>query len=609
MKKLMISLLVFCFVTVFSNATTLTWEKNDQNITVNNLMAIDYNGSLYVAAGQYGTILTSSDAVTWSAQSSGTSNDDIFAVTHNESVFVAVGSVGLILTSSDGISWSSRTSNTNETLLDVIYANNIFVAVGQGGAIVTSTDGITWTARTTGEVYSLKSITYNNGTFFTPSGFEILYSNDGISWTKSTNQSFDMYDIHYVETELFVGVLHGTSIYTSADGLTWQFNSTGQTSIGYDAITSNSTNIVAVGEIYSSYAGLITVFNKDNTWTNYEDEVFSNTALNDAIFDGSKFIVVGDGGAIVVSVGANDTATNTPTSNSINIINGWQLLGATENLDVSKFNNSCVDHIWRYEDGSWQLHIANGQSYTIPSGVTTNVSLDQGDGFWVKGNGACEVNATSSITFNGKTYSTVTSPHTGKIWLDRNLGASKVCDISRDDSSFSNNSEYVASEQECFGGYYQWGRLTDGHQLSTSTTMESLSSVLQNVGSEFIIDSGGDWTTLDSNGSIRSETWSRIDGTGICPIGFRVPTIDELKAETLDIGVANRDDAFNSFLKLPSAGHRLGALGTFDQGSYPVVLSSTPDGVYAKNVHFYQTSADESGHYRSYGKSVRCIKE
>lgn len=82
------------------------------------------------------------------------------------------------------------------------------------------------------------------------------------------------------------------------------------------------------------------------------------------------------------------------TISSFNIINGWQLLGAVEDLDVTSFNNTCVDSIWKYSSGSWQLHIANGETYTIPSGVTENVSLNQGDGFWIKGNGSCEVNAT-----------------------------------------------------------------------------------------------------------------------------------------------------------------------------------------------------------------------
>ena len=51
---------------------------------------------------------------------------------------------------------------------------------------------------------------------------------------------------------------------------------------------------------------------------------------------------------------------------------------------------------------------------------------------------------------------TITSSVTGKVWMDKNLGASQVC-TSFDDSN-------------CYGDYYQWGRDTDGHQVSTSDT-------------------------------------------------------------------------------------------------------------------------------------------
>ena len=54
---------------------------------------------------------------------------------------------------------------------------------------------------------------------------------------------------------------------------------------------------------------------------------------------------------------------------------------------------------------------------------------------------------------------------------------------------------------------------------------------------------------------------------GVCPVGFRVPTIDELKSETIDYaGVDNTSTgavkvidgitAFQNFLKFPNVGIR-----------------------------------------------------
>jgi hypothetical protein len=51
---------------------------------------------------------------------------------------------------------------------------------------------------------------------------------------------------------------------------------------------------------------------------------------------------------------------------------------------------------------------------------------------------------------------------TGKVWLDRNLGARQVCTSSTDAA--------------CFGDLYQWGRAKDGHESRTSGTTETLAS-------------------------------------------------------------------------------------------------------------------------------------
>jgi hypothetical protein len=53
-----------------------------------------------------------------------------------------------------------------------------------------------------------------------------------------------------------------------------------------------------------------------------------------------------------------------------------------------------------------------------------------------------------------------TSPDTGKVWLDRNLGARQVCTSSTDAA--------------CYGDLYQWGRAKDGHESRTSGTTETL---------------------------------------------------------------------------------------------------------------------------------------
>jgi len=203
----------------------------------------------------------------------------------------------------------------------------------------------------------------------------------------------------------------------------------------------------------------------------------------------------------------------------------------------------------------------------------------------------------TSITHNGTTYGFVTSPYTGKVWLDRNLGAAEVCTSSTDTA--------------CYGDYYQWGRNSDGHQDSTSSTTMILATNVNSVGSSFIISDSSpyDWTTADSDGSLRSANWSKTDGSSVCPVGFRVPTFEELKAETL-----YRDFSYPNTLKLPAIPGRYGGTGTVgnDDGLLVYVWTSTVDGSKSKRILIF---GDVPPTYfplygnRSNGLPVRCIRD
>ncbi len=205
------------------------------------------------------------------------------------------------------------------------------------------------------------------------------------------------------------------------------------------------------------------------------------------------------------------------------------------------------------------------------------------------------------IIHQGTTYGMVTSPHTGRVWLDRNLGARQACTASNDTA--------------CYGGYYQWGRDSDGHQDLNSTLVASHSNIdINNAGSHFVsttVADMHDWARVaDENGSIRSEKWSKTDGSSICPIGYRVPTVKELKAETVDVSVKNSVDAFKNFLRLPSAGLRNHEDG---QRYHPHIdgylWTTTVSGPYALVVDFDPVDAAEGVGYRAFGGSVRCLKD
>lgn len=201
----------------------------------------------------------------------------------------------------------------------------------------------------------------------------------------------------------------------------------------------------------------------------------------------------------------------------------------------------------------------------------------------------------SCITHNSTEYCDVTSPYTGKVWLNKNLGAARVCTAYND--------------TECYGDYYQWGRKHDGHQDKNSETTWIQAEDVYDAGPEFVIHHE-DWASVDSDGRGRSVNWSETDGNYACPAGYRVPTTDELKTETIDQGVSNKMDAFNSFLKLSSSGFRYGDDGDMsEQGSLGNFwLSSPMEDFAASFLYFDSDDAVVFYEYRSWGLPVRCIK-
>lgn len=111
----------------------------------------------------------------------------------------------------------------------------------------------------------------------------------------------------------------------------------------------------------------------------------------------------------------------------------------------------------------------------------------------------------------------VTSPVTGRIWMDRNLGAEQVATSSTDALAF--------------GDLYQWGRAADGHQCRNSGTRSTISSSDQPGHDDFILvpssSATDDWINSQNN-----NLWQGLTGeNNPCPAGFRVPTEAEFTSE------------------------------------------------------------------------------
>lgn len=258
-----------------------------------------------------------------------------------------------------------------------------------------------------------------------------------------------------------------------------------------------------------------------------------------------------------------------------------------------------VSYEWLDDDGAVLSDEASFSTSTLSVKdhiITLKVTNENG----ATGVDTVKVTVFVAIYHKGTTYNTVTSPYTGKVWLDRNVGASRICT--------------AANDTECYGDFYQWGRNTDGHEKSTSSVTTLQATSVTDAGSSFITSANGfngDWARdADPDGSLRSFNWSKTDGSSVCPVTYRVPILDELKAETVNVGVEDRNDAFSNFLKLPSAGYRSGYIESmYSQGYIAQLWSSDVIGSSLGSLGFTSVEVKEGSSTGSNGMSVRCIKD
>jgi uncharacterized protein (TIGR02145 family) len=231
---------------------------------------------------------------------------------------------------------------------------------------------------------------------------------------------------------------------------------------------------------------------------------------------------------------------------------------------------------------SFALNIG-GQSCTLIRTVNTNT-----DSIWPHG----IVHCTSAPT----TIVDVTNPVTGKTWMDRDLGASRVAQSSTD--------------AQAYGDLYQWGRFADGHQCWNLGTTSTLSSSDTPGHSNFILsyspNSPYDWRSPQNN-----NLWQGVNGiNNPCPSGYRLPTEAELNAERLSWSSNDPTGAINSPLKLVLAGYRRSGNGARDQAhTKGYYWTANVDGTFARALRIYYRNAYMYTGSRATGFSVRCIKD
>ena len=378
-----------------------------------------------------------------------------------------------------------------------------------------------------------------------------------------------------------------TDITVTADAATLTGTALNSTVLG-SSLTSVGTlgNLTVTNPIVGSVTG--------NAGTSTKLSASKN--INGVAFDGSADITVAATAETltgIVAIANGGTGATTLTANNVLLGNGTSALQA-----IAPGTNGNV-------------LTSNGTTWasTAPSGglpTTGNMSGDMlywNKTAWVKVapsqyEGAYLQSKSGVPTWllsSGVTTAVVdvTNPTTGKIWMDRNLGASQVAISSTDADSY--------------GDLYQWGRGADGHQLRNSDTTSTLSSTDVPKNASFILTSSSpnDWRSGQN-----ANLWQGVNGVNNpCPSGYRLPTNLELDAERASWTSNKTAGAFASPLKLPLAGRRRSTGLIARVNDWGLYWSSTVSGTNSFILLIDSGNAYISNDARTSGSSVRCFKD
>jgi uncharacterized protein (TIGR02145 family) len=317
--------------------------------------------------------------------------------------------------------------------------------------------------------------------------------------------------------------------------------------------------------------------------------------------------------ATTVTTNANLTGPVTSVGNATAIADAALSIAKTSGLQATidaKVADVITDGITTIAPSQNAVFDALLLKASIVNGTTSGDMLYWDGTAWAKV--AAGSNGQTLIFNGGKpvwSFYTITGPlpsntvfnaTTGKIWMDRNLGATRVATS--------------ITDTEAFGDLYQWGRGADGHQLRASVNTHTLSTSDSPGNALFIANNNSppsDWRKPQND-----NLWQGVNGiNNPCPAGFRLPTETEWIAEIASWSSQNAEAAFSSPLKLTVAGLRGaafdGSVGSpSNSGVMGLYWSSSINGTGAMSIKLNRGNPTYLAKRDRYaGYSVRCIKD
>jgi hypothetical protein len=347
------------------------WNNETLPSMTEDIWCVTYANGTFAASTSGGNVLTSSDGNSWSSQWASPGNA-LISIVYGGGTWVAVGANGTIVTSNDLKNWTREASGTTNKLNGVSYGSTEsgFIAVGDGGTILTSSDAHSWSIQPSGATGFLHGITFvtwgPTSALATKYHFAALVSGQGgillAAGFGPSQPSFPLVEAPFIpidsgtpqDIEAVLGNAslagagpavevgeNGAILYNTGpnpaggDGElqgTWVPASTPSTSARLRGLSYGNGCYVAAGE-----QGTILTSPDGKTWTQRIPGE-SYPLLSTATFLGiayspslNRFVIVGSGGAILVSNPPSTVFINVSTrgfiSSTQNLIGGFVIEG------------------------------------------------------------------------------------------------------------------------------------------------------------------------------------------------------------------------------------------------------------------------------------------
>jgi hypothetical protein len=401
---------------------------------------------------------------------------------------------------------------------------------------------------------------------------------------------------------------------------------------GGEIINNGNATITASGLVYSSIVTEPTI-SEDRTSESTTSGSFTSVIQN--LSSGKKYYVrayatneVGTGYGNVITF---NTGNSAPTVTNVSVdgtaLVGEVLIATYSYSDSENDAEGGTTFQWYIADAisganETAVSSATASTYTVlPEqfgkffrvGITPKATTGTATGIEVKSSFIDGEPTTVTFTYDGKliTYGIVLSRKTGRKWLDRNLGAPNT------PTSYDDYANY--------GDVFQWGRGTDGHQLTqrngpndadmagvngitnTSAPFEYSTSITPSHSKFIVIDpiNSFDWLIGGNN-----NLWQGVSGANNpCPAGWRLATASEWTSE--DLGPL--EQAFSK-LRITYGSQRASVNGSYffssESARYWTSSIGVSDPTYATRVVISTSSgATTTDAVRANGYPVRCIKD